>query len=74
MGGNWFYCRNHCIMYKNIILYVVHLKLILHLNYNFKKLYLWDFPGSAVVKNPPANAGDTDLIPGLGRSHVPQNN
>ena len=29
------------------------------------------FPGSTVVKNPPANAGDTadsDLIPGLGRS------
>ena len=25
------------------------------------------FPGSAVVKNPPANAGDTDLIPGSGR-------
>ena len=27
------------------------------------------FPGSSVVKNPPANTGDTDLtIPGLGRS------
>ena len=26
------------------------------------------FPGGAVVKNPPANAGDMDLIPGLGRS------
>ena len=29
------------------------------------------FPGGAVVKNPPANAGDirdTDLIPGWGRS------
>ena len=25
------------------------------------------FPGGAVVKNPPANAGDMDLIPGLGR-------
>ena len=25
------------------------------------------FPGGAVVKNPPANAGDVDLIPGLGR-------
>ena len=23
--------------------------------------------GSSVVKNPPANAGDTGLIPGLGR-------
>ena len=27
-----------------------------------------DFPGGAVVKNPPANAGNTGLIPGLGRS------
>ena len=26
------------------------------------------FPGGLVVKNPPANAGDTGLIPGLGRS------
>ena len=26
------------------------------------------FPGHSVVKNPPANAGDTGLIPGSGRS------
>ena len=26
------------------------------------------FPGDSVVKNPPANAGDTGSIPGLGRS------
>ena len=32
------------------------------------------FPGGAVVKNPPANAGDTGLSPGLGRSHMLQNN
>ena len=25
------------------------------------------FPSGLVVKNPPANAGDTGLIPGLGR-------
>ena len=31
-----------------------------------------DFPGGAVVKNPPANAEDTGLIPGPGRSHMPQ--
>ena len=30
------------------------------------------FPGGAVVKNLPANAGDTGLIPGLGRSHMPR--
>ena len=26
------------------------------------------FPGGSVVKNPPANAGDSGLIPGFGRS------
>ena len=26
------------------------------------------FPGGSVVKNPPANAGDAGLIPGLGKS------
>ena len=29
------------------------------------------FPGDAVVKNPPANAGDTGSSPGPGRSHMP---
>ena len=32
-----------------------------------------DFPGGAVVKNPPANAGDTGSIPGLGR-YMPGSN
>ena len=33
-----------------------------------------DVPGGPVVKNSPANAGDTGLIPGLGRSHMPRSN
>ena len=33
-----------------------------------------DFPGGPVVKNLPANAGDTDSIPGPGRSHMPWSN
>ena len=33
-----------------------------------------DFPGGAVVKNPPGNAGDTGLSPGPGRSHMPWSN
>ena len=33
-----------------------------------------DFPGGAVVKNPPANAGDMGSSPGLGRSHMPGSN
>ena len=32
------------------------------------------FPGGTVVKNPPANAGDTGSIPGPARSHMPQSN
>ena len=32
----------------------------------------WHFPGSPVVKNPPTNIGDRGLIPGLGKSHMPQ--
>ena len=37
----------------------------------FIVLIVGGFPGGAVVKNPPANAGDTDSSPGLGRSHMP---
>ena len=33
-----------------------------------------DFPGGAVVKNPPANAGEVGLSPVLGRSHMPWSN
>ena len=32
------------------------------------------FLGGTVVKNPPANAGDTGSSPGLGRSHMLQSN
>ena len=34
----------------------------------------WGFPGGAVVKNPPANAGHMGSIPGPGRSHMPRSN
>ena len=33
------------------------------------RVLMLDFPGGAVVKNPPANAGDTGSSPGPGRSH-----
>ena len=33
-----------------------------------------DFPSGPVVRNPPANSGDMDLIPRLGRSHMPWSN
>ena len=32
---------------------------------------LLDFPCGPVVKNLPANVGDTDSVPGLGRPHMP---
>ena len=32
---------------------------------------MWDFSGDPVVKNLPASAGDTGLIPVSGRFHVP---
>jgi len=34
-----------------------------------KSRHIQDFLGGLVVKNLPANAGDTGSIPGLGRSH-----
>ena len=43
-------------------------------NDTLKKKKWQDFPGGAVVKDPPANAGDTGLSPGPGRSHMPQSN
>ena len=42
--------------------------------YSFLKTIAWGFPGGAVAKNPPANAEDTGLSPGPGRSHMPQSN
>ena len=36
-----------------------------------KKMRLGDFPGGPMVVNPPASAGDMDLTPGLGSSHMP---
>ena len=34
----------------------------------------WDFPGGAVVKNPPANAQGTGSSTGPGRTHMPWSN
>ena len=38
------------------------------------KLEVLGLPGGAVVKNPPANAGDMGLSPGPVRSHMPRSN
>ena len=46
----------------------------LTLQLNIKILQIRDFPGGPVVKNPPANAGEVDSIPGPGRFHMPCGN
>ena len=45
-------------------------ELELQVSDKFQNTIDWDFPGGAVVKNLPANAGDTGSSPGPGRSHV----
>ena len=44
------------------------------LSFHQEKEQFSGFPGGAVVRNPPANAGDTGSSPGLGRSHMPRSN
>ena len=39
-----------------------------------KNLSFRGFPGGAVVRNPPASAGDVGSSPGPGRSHMPRSN
>ena len=43
-------------------------------NYSSWKDTIKDFPGGAVVKNPPANAGNMGSSPGPGRSYMPRSN
>ena len=45
-----------------------------NLNCRSLKTKLLGFSGGSVVKNLPANTGDTGLIPDSGRSHMPRSN
>jgi len=45
-----------------------------NLNRRSLKTKLLGFSGGSVVKNLPANTGDTGLIPDSGRSHMPRSN
>ena len=38
--------------------------------YLTQRTLVMGFPGGTMVKNPPANAGDTGSSPGWGRSHM----
>ena len=46
----------------------------LHINISQMRENITDFPGGPVVKDLPANARVIDLIPGLGRFHMPWGN
>ena len=48
--------------------YIIHTKSVSSIS------VVQGFPGDAVVKNPPANAGDTGSSPGPERSHMPRSN
>ena len=64
------------ISYK-AILYNKGNKPVFYNNYKWGitfKNYESGFPGGTVVKNPPANAGDTGSSPGPGGSHMPWSN
>ena len=62
-------------LYLNNFLLLIKYKLwkVKHC-FHLRIFWSWDFPGGAVVKNAPANAGDTGSSPGPGRSHMPQSN
>ena len=68
---------DHWIMLINlnlrVIMFIFPLRSLENIEKMMEKMYKFlGFPGGAVVKNLPANAGDTGSSPGLGRSHMPQ--
>ena len=50
--------RDHLAAHYSYLIAFVWISLII----------IWGFPGSSVVKNPPANVGNAGSIPGLGRA------
>ena len=75
------------MLFSQIILYIniyIHKYVNKYKEIHFKELIVGagksknsqdrGFPYGAVVKNPPANAGDMGSSPGPGRSHMPQSN
>ena len=61
--------KQMCTFTVQLLIFVIHLITTLVL-----QEWPLGFPGDSVLKNPPANAGDTGLIPDPGRSHMPQSN
>ena len=67
---NFFMCLH---MTFSLCVYVEKKKSLMSLPFLIR-IPVLGFPGGAVAKNPPANAGDTGLRPGPGRSHMLQSN
>ena len=56
--------------HSNLVEWVLNARFMLLI----KNLKGTGFPSHAVVKNPPANAGDMGSSPGPGRFHMPRSN
>ena len=61
------------MLYSRFLLVIYFIHIVVYIK-SFLKYHIKDFPGGAVVKNLPANAGDMGSSPGPGRSHMPQSN
>ena len=70
---DYFYRKSMNILTENWMDVAIVMESIFR-NKHIKFLIYWDFPGGAVVKNPPANAGHTGSSPGPERSHMPRSN
>ena len=65
-GRTWSRLYKKDEVYEDSLDYILNFSVYLNL--------FWDFPGGAVDKNPPANAGNMGSSPGPGRSHTPRSN
>ena len=66
--------NNHFIKQYNMAFMWSTLWFFLFPSLPFPEKNAGDLPGGPAVKNLPANAGDTGLIPDLKGSHMPQSN
>ena len=73
---NGFHADAHCQLNKQRKVYIGLCKTTLISVWSslFLNLIFQGFPGGSVIKNPPANAGNTGSTPGLGRSHLLRSN
>ena len=74
VDGRILYIRNHVA--EQVMLGLTPRHRMISRSQNLDQIQVfWDLiPGGTVVKNPPANAGDTGLSPIPGRSHMPRSN